>query len=208
MYGNSRAAQIDGVPNLPGMSPIDQSVTTLNYCCIEGLTNDIGGTGNIADDPLFAYPQANDYHLKSKGWRWNVSQHTWTHDDVTSPCIDAGNPGSPLFDEPEKIEDDISNHWGKNIRINMGVYGGTSEASMSQPNFRILSDINNDNKVDIKDYTILTSFYAQHSVLSNPQISVHNTPQEYDYGDLNHDKQTNASDISILSAQWLLTVNP
>jgi hypothetical protein len=42
-------------------------------------------------------------------------------DDVTSPCIDAGDPNSPVGDEPEPNGD----------RINMGAYGGTTEASKS-----------------------------------------------------------------------------
>jgi len=42
-------------------------------------------------------------------------------DDVTSPCIDAGDPNSPVGDEPEP----------NGGRINMGAYGGTEEASKS-----------------------------------------------------------------------------
>jgi hypothetical protein len=45
----------------------------------------------------------------------------WILDDVTSPCIDAGNPTSPIGSEP-------SPNGGI---INMGAYGGTAEASKS-----------------------------------------------------------------------------
>jgi L-ascorbate metabolism protein UlaG (beta-lactamase superfamily) len=101
------------------------------------------GEGNIDADPLFANPgywaDANDpnvavepndpnaawvdgdYHLKSQVGRWDPVSEGWVVDDVTSPCIDAGDPNSPVGDEP-----------GPNGgRINMGAYGGTAEASMS-----------------------------------------------------------------------------
>jgi len=42
-------------------------------------------------------------------------------DDITSPCSDAGDPNSLVGDEP------LLNGG----RINMGAYGGTTEASKS-----------------------------------------------------------------------------
>jgi len=62
-----------------------------------------------------------DYHLKSKAGRWDPNNQTWILDDVTSPCIDAGDPNTPVGDEPEP----------NGGVINMGAYGGTSEASKS-----------------------------------------------------------------------------
>jgi hypothetical protein len=54
----------------------DLSVTTVTYSDIEdGWT----GTGNIDADPLFVDPLNNDFHLQAG-----------------SPCIDAGDPNSPL----------------------------------------------------------------------------------------------------------------
>jgi L-ascorbate metabolism protein UlaG (beta-lactamase superfamily) len=101
------------------------------------------GEGNIDVDPLFANPgywaDANDpnvavepnnpnavwidgdYHLKSEEGRWDPVSESWVLDDVTSPCIDAGDPNSPVGDEPEP----------NGGRVNMGAYGSTSEASMS-----------------------------------------------------------------------------
>jgi len=40
---------------------------------------------------------------------------------VTSPCIDAGDPNSPVAEEPQP----------NGGRINLGTYGGTAEASKS-----------------------------------------------------------------------------
>jgi phosphotriesterase-related protein len=98
----------------------------------------VWGPGNIDADPCFAeagYWDANDtpedanddlfvpgdYHLKSRAGRWDLAARAWVQDAVTSPCIDAGNPALPFDDEP------LPN----GNRVNMGVYGGTAEASKS-----------------------------------------------------------------------------
>ncbi len=96
------------------------------------------GEGNIDADPLFADPGhwdpngtpddpnddvwvEGDYHLKSQVGRWDPAGQSWGVDEVTSPCIDAGDPNSPVGDEPEP----------NGGRINMGAYGGTAAASKS-----------------------------------------------------------------------------
>jgi len=60
----------------------------------------------------------------------NTQRGLWTWDDVTSRCIDAGNPNSPLGDELLTIPADPNGQWGQNIRINMGAFGGTEQASI------------------------------------------------------------------------------
>ncbi len=62
-----------------------------------------------------------DDHLKSTAGRWDPLIRDWVRDEVSSPCIDAGDPALPVLDEPVP-------HGG---RINMGAYGGTAEASKS-----------------------------------------------------------------------------
>jgi hypothetical protein len=62
-----------------------------------------------------------DYHLKSQAGRWDPAGQSWVPDEVTSPCIDAGDPNSPAGAEPEP----------NGGRVNMGAYGGTGEASKS-----------------------------------------------------------------------------
>ena len=104
------------------------------------------GQGNIDADPLFAEPgywrdvndpnivvEPNDpnvvwvdgdYHLESEGGRWDPSSQSWVQDDVTSPCIDAGDPATSIGLEP----------FPDGGIINMGAYGGTAEASKSPAN--------------------------------------------------------------------------
>jgi len=113
---------------------------TVSYSDVQG---DWLGEGNIDVDPLFADPgywadvndpnivvEPNDpnavwidgdYHLKSQAGRWDPVSESLVGDDVTSPCIDAADPNSPVGDEPEP----------NGGIINMGAYGGTAEASMS-----------------------------------------------------------------------------
>ena len=45
----------------------------------------------------------------------------WVQDEVTSPCIDAGDPTTAVGPEP----------FPNGGRISMGAYGGTAEASKS-----------------------------------------------------------------------------
>ncbi len=96
------------------------------------------GGGNTDVDPLFAGPghwdglgtpddpnddiwADGDYHLMSRAGRWDSAGENWAFDDVTSPCIDAGDPNSLMGPEP----------FPNGGRINMGAYGGTAEASRS-----------------------------------------------------------------------------
>jgi len=82
------------------------------------------GESNIDVEPYFVDPSNGDYHLKSQAGRWEPGSQSWVIDDVTSPCIDAGDPGTPIGLEP------LPN----GSIINMGAYGGTTEASKSHEN--------------------------------------------------------------------------
>ncbi len=64
---------------------------------------------------------AGDYHLKSQAGRWDANAHAWTSDAVTSPCLDRGDPEASVGREPAPNAG----------VVNMGAYGGTTEASKS-----------------------------------------------------------------------------
>jgi hypothetical protein len=97
-----------------------------------------------------------DYHLKSQAGRWDPNSQTWVKDDVTSPCIDASDPNSPIGYEP----------FPNGGIINMGAYGGTAEASKSyfgEPVCEtiVAGDINGDCKVDFADFAIMVSHWLE-----------------------------------------------
>ena len=145
--------------------------STPTYSCIENW--DGGGVGNISYAPCFAnigywelqgtqwfwwdwIDNDGDYHLKSQAGRWDVNEGGWTKDDVTSPCIDAGDPKSPIGFEP----------FPNGGIINMGSFGGTREASKSYfgkpPCETIMAgDINGDCKVDFKDFAIMAFHWLE-----------------------------------------------
>lgn len=75
------------------------------------------GQGNIDREPMFV-SRGSDYHLRSG---FSLSQINWGNH---SPCIDAG--------DPHASEDLVgSEPFPNGNRINMGAYGGTTEAGKS-----------------------------------------------------------------------------
>ena len=77
------------------------------------------GEGNIDVDPCFADPDNGDFHLKSQAGRWDPTMLDWVVDEESSPCIDAGDPDEATGEETDPHGD----------VVNLGAYGGTSEAS-------------------------------------------------------------------------------
>lgn len=126
--------------NTPDEIVLSAQDMLVSHCSVAGGWP---GEGNIDADPCFAVPGRwahvedvakdvapndsnavwvdGDYHLKSQAGRWDPSGQSWVSDVITSPCIDAGDPNSPVGDEPLP-----NGGW-----INMGAYGGTAEASKS-----------------------------------------------------------------------------
>jgi hypothetical protein len=108
------------------------------------------GEGNIDTDPFFADVNKGDYHLKSHAGRWDANSESWVQDEVTSPCIDAGDLMSPIGLEP----------FPNGGILNMGAYGGTPEASKSyfgEPVCEtvIAGDINGDCRINFLDFRFI-----------------------------------------------------
>lgn len=187
----------------------------IKYCNIKGGVSKIypvsdvnltwGPPGNIDRDPCFVergYVDSNgttdyrddfwvegDYHLRSAGWRWSSERNYWTWDDETSRCIDSGSPAWDVGDEPLTLDDDPDNLFGENLRIDMGYYGGTEEASMPPYDFALLSDVDNSGIVNFEDYAYLTDFYFSQG-------------DKLDC-DLNRDGAVDLNDVMFLAADWL-----
>ncbi|MHC4325601.1 MAG: hypothetical protein ACYSUX_15145 [Planctomycetota bacterium] len=143
----------------------DSEVSYCNYVPV----GEYPGVGNIDADPCFAEPgqwvpdatnpsqktwSGGDFHLKSQAGRWEATTQNWITDDVTSPCIDAGDPMSLIGFEP----------FPNDGRVNMGAYGASNEASKTYfggppCQMIIAGDINGDCIVDFEDITILVSHW-------------------------------------------------
>jgi parallel beta-helix repeat protein len=124
IVGNSEIGISEGKPTILNSIIYGNGVQITGSAAVVTYSNIQGGfpgEGNIDADPFFADPDNGDYHLKSQAGRWDRSSQSWVTDQVTSPCIDAGDPSTPPGSEP-------SNNGGI---INMGAYGGTMEASKS-----------------------------------------------------------------------------
>jgi predicted outer membrane repeat protein len=87
----------------------------------------------VPDEPNAVWIDG-DYHLKSEVGRYDPNSGRWVEDDVTSPCIDAGDPNMPVGDEP----------FPNGVLINMGAYGGTTEASKSYSDIPGVVNVNDD----------------------------------------------------------------
>jgi parallel beta-helix repeat protein len=162
----------------------------VRYSNIEGLWP---GLGNIDADPCFVNPTGGDYHLKSAGWRWERTQKKWTWDDVTSRCIDAGNPGSDPVLEPVILDVDPLGRFAVNQRLNMGYYGGTGEASMPPYDWALLGDLTNDGIVGLEDLRGLAANWLD----SENERS----------GDVNRDGVVNMVDFALLVSDWQRTTS-
>lgn len=110
------------------------------------------GEGNIDADPCFVDPNSGDYHLRSERGRYWPEHDVWVLDKVTSPCIDAGDPYDDPSAEPMPNGD----------LVNMGAYGGTSYASMSE--WALRGDVNYDGIVNMIDFSIFGDYWLQPSL--------------------------------------------
>ena len=171
--GNSAGGRGGGIYNYSGYAELGGCIAWDNLDSeIEGsasatysdVRGGLAGEGNMDTDPCFAKPgywdnngtpgDANDdfwvsgdYHLKSQAGRYDPNSRSWVVDEVTSPCIDAGDPMSPIMHEP----------FPNGGVINMGAYGGTAEASKSyfgKPVCEtiVAGDINGDCLINFKDF--------------------------------------------------------
>jgi len=110
------------------------------YSCIE---RENGGESNIYTDPLFVDSNNSNYHLLSERGRYWPEHDIWVLDEVTSPCIDAGDPDADFSAERNP----------NGGRINIGAYGGTYYASMSK--WWPCGDVNRNGEVNWEDFAIV-----------------------------------------------------
>lgn len=119
------------------------------YSCIEEGGE---GEGNISVDPLFADPNNGDYHLLSKRGRYSPMLGLWVLDELSSPCIDGGDP---------MVNPTEERHPNGGM-LNMGAYGGTAYASLSE--WQMKGDLNCDSSVNMIDFAIFAEYWLQTSL--------------------------------------------
>lgn len=101
------------------------------------------------------------------------------YDEVTSPCIDAGDPNA----------DWTAELWPHGKRLNMGAYGGIPQASMSLLNVGIKADFNNDTFVNAEDLALLVKMWLSNQILLSE--------------DINRDGLVNLADFELFARYWL-----
>lgn len=234
LWGNSDSGGADESAQIH----TDGGLSVVNYNCIQGWTNALGGMGNIGDDPCFVDPNNSNYHLTSEAGRWDRHVYNavdligdgiinlldfgilagswgqeeanlpadldfdgivgmsdlrmltdeyltsyvpgvWVFDEVTSPCIDAGDLNS----------DWTAELWPHGRCMNMGAYGGTKQASMSLSGVGNIADLNADGFVDYLDMILFMGKWLDQEAL---------LPE-----DLDRNAIVNFSDFAIFVDEWL-----
>lgn len=182
VVGNSGAGVFSGVVTVENSiiyynqgAQIDAGAT-VTHSDIQG---GYPGQGNLDCDPCFADPCNGDYHLKSENGRWSRNSQSWVFDQVTSLCIDAGNPASNW--RPEL--------WPHGERINIGAYGGTPEASMSLVLAGSAADFDFDNDVDFYDFGRFAANFKREAIFLRE--------------DINRNGRVDGFDIKAFAENWL-----
>ena len=128
-----------------GNTMADMDGCTATYSCIQ---DGDAGEGNIFTDPLFAHEGIGDYHLISELGRYWSDHDVFVMDLATSSCVDAGDPLVNPADE----------RMPNGGRINMGAYGSSDYASMSE--WPLRADMDFDGRVDMVDLAKLAEEWA------------------------------------------------
>jgi len=132
-----------------------------------------------ADLDRSGFVDFNDLTLLLNNYLAHYPLVKWVFDDVTSPCIDTGDPTS--FWTPEL--------WPHGKRINMGAFGGTPQASMSLSTIGNPADFNNDSFVNSDDLGLLAEMWLSDQM---PLAE-----------DINRDSMVNFSDWAEFANNWL-----
>lgn len=129
------------------------------YCNVQDGWFPEDNKGNIDVQPLFVDADNGDFHLVSTAnghGRFDPDLLEWVAATESSPCIDAGDPGDDASSEP----------LGNGGRINMGCYGGTGEASLTNVcAFRLGGDLNGDCIVNIVDFAVVARDWMSNTII-------------------------------------------
>ncbi|MFA5422550.1 MAG: hypothetical protein WC374_01670 [Phycisphaerae bacterium] len=147
-----------------------QTMGTSAYYYYTYIRADLDNNGRV---------DVNDLMIFCDNYLYDYEQGSWVYDDVTSPCIDAGDPNSDWTNE----------FWPHGKRINMGAYGGTVQASMSPLQIGNPADFDNDDYVNFYDFAHLAGYWPTEQVL----LEV----------DIDRDGIVDANDLALFADNWL-----
>ncbi|MBN1436379.1 MAG: right-handed parallel beta-helix repeat-containing protein [Sedimentisphaerales bacterium] len=182
--------------NNPNSDYYDSDTATSYSGAVQINSNMPQAAYNIDGDPLFADngswddngTPANpdddtwvdgDYHLQSQAGRWDAQGNQWVYDVLTSSCVDAGNPNSTWTTEL----------WPHGRRINLGLYGNTRQASMSNSTVGSAADLDNNNTVDEIDLISFVSSWLVNDPLAPSDTTRNGTTNIEDLGPFSKDWQ-------------------
>lgn len=178
------------------------------YCDIQGISEVVAQLqarpfgaceGNLDADPLFTAtgawddagtPEdgsddtwiAGDCHLQSEAGRWDPAASRWVTAAAASPCIDAGDPADDGW---------TAELWPHGKRINLGIFGGTAEASLSVSLSGSPADLNHDGEVDFADWSLWAGDWRVEAVLLDT--------------DFNRNQVVDLDDLTVFASCWLWT---
>jgi len=177
LWGNVNSGGINESAQIMGGS------LTINYSCIQGLTGNLGGTGNIGSNPEFVFPG----YWNPNGTPGNPNDDFWVEGDYylqpTSPCVDAGDPNFIALQETDLA----GNPRIVNGIVDMGAYEYWKYS-------RNPADLDGDGVVDYRDFVIFSSnWMAENCSLSSWCGGC----------DLNHSGKVDSIDLFMVARSWL-----
>ncbi|MFH0909620.1 MAG: right-handed parallel beta-helix repeat-containing protein [bacterium] len=113
---------------------------------VENTRNDLN---TLTFDPQFVNPTLGDYHLVSRGGRYDPFVNAVVTDSISSLLIDSGSPDTDSTAEPEP----------NGGRVNIDLYGGTWQASKTPTN-GWLSIISLNDGGDVSGTNVQLRFFA------------------------------------------------
>ena len=150
LYGNHRQEERDESAQIH----IHNGLLSINYSCVQGWTGDLGGTGNIGDDPRFVDPEGGDHRLLSG-----------------SPVIDAADntpiPRQVLVDldrNPRFVDDPETENTGRGVCpiVDMGAYEFQAEGGccLRDPRWICDADVDADGQVNPVDSGLVQTAFG------------------------------------------------
>ena len=178
LWGNSDSGGKDE------SAQINTSVGTpaINYCCVQGLSGGLGGTGNIGEYPEFVDANGLDDIVGTEDDNLRLSE--------SSPCIDAGDNTAV----PVEVETDLDGQ----ARIIDGDCNDSEIVDMGayEFNYAYMGDLDHNCEVNFGDFAVL----AENWELDNPAIDI--AP----FG--NPDGIIDFEELLVIAAHWLKGVLP